>query len=132
MIVYKTTNLINGKIYIGQSIYNNESYLGSGNLIFLDIKKYGRENFKKEILKECKNKNQLNAWECLFIKKFDSANPNIGYNISKKCYGKGAINDKVKEKLSNRMKEYYSNPKNLVKLSRIIKKSWNGRRGKKK
>lgn len=51
-IVYKTTNMENGKIYIGahktKSIEDN--YLGSGKLIKEDVKKYGRDIFKKDIL----------------------------------------------------------------------------------
>lgn len=42
MQIYKTTNLINSKIYIGQDSKNNLSYLGSGKLIKQAINKYGR------------------------------------------------------------------------------------------
>jgi hypothetical protein len=48
--IYKTTNLINGKIYIGKRSHENpekDRYLGSGRVLIQAIKKYGRENFKK-------------------------------------------------------------------------------------
>ena len=50
--VYKTTNLINGHIYIGvhKTDKPNDKYLGSGKYLKLAIKKYGRQNFKKEVL----------------------------------------------------------------------------------
>lgn len=51
-IVYKTTNNINGRYYIGIHSTNsiNDSYLGSGKALKSAIKKYGRKNFKKEVL----------------------------------------------------------------------------------
>ena len=49
MIIYKTTNLVNGKIYIGQDSNNNPNYLGSGKLLKYAISKYGIENFKLSI-----------------------------------------------------------------------------------
>lgn len=81
MIIYKITNLINGKIYIGQDIYNNPKYFGSGKLIKLSIKKYGIENFTKEIIEECSTSEELDEKEIYWIKEFNSTNREIGYNI---------------------------------------------------
>ena len=51
-LVYKTTCLVNGKIYIGQhQTYDlNDGYIGSGYALNEDIEKFGRENFSTEIL----------------------------------------------------------------------------------
>ena len=51
-IIYRTTNLLNNRYYIGMhSTENiNDGYLGSGRRIKAEIKKYGKENFVCEIL----------------------------------------------------------------------------------
>ena len=68
--IYETTNLINGKKYIGKHITNNlnDGYLGSGLALQNAIKKYGRENFKREILEFCENEKQCYELEYEYIK----------------------------------------------------------------
>ena len=82
MIIYKTTNLVNGKIYIGQDSKNNPKYLGSGTILKKAIKKYGKDNFIKEIIDECTTIDELNRKEVYWIDKLDSTIRDIGYNIS--------------------------------------------------
>lgn len=59
--VYITTNLINGKKYLGKHNGNNSNYLGSGTLLKQAINKYGKENFKLEKIYD--NLSDENAFE---------------------------------------------------------------------
>lgn len=84
--IYKTTNLINNKIYIGQHRYNlpilDEKYLGSGKLILEAINKYGKENFSCKLLEICETEKELNDKEIYWISFYNSTDTEIGYNIS--------------------------------------------------
>lgn len=78
-VIYLIKCLINNKIYIGQTTQKGDifdKYFGSGHNIKLAIKKYGKENFIKEVLCECSNKQELNEMEKFYIKKY-----NPDYNI---------------------------------------------------
>ena len=78
--VYKITNLINNKIYIGCHITSdlNDSYMGSGKIICQAIKKYGINSFKKEILFILENETEMFIREKKLISKF-----NPDYNLHK-------------------------------------------------
>lgn len=63
--VYKTTNIVTGKIYVGMhsTEYIFDEYLGSGSLFQLDYNKWGKSNYKKEILKEFSTRKKAEAYE---------------------------------------------------------------------
>jgi len=87
MVIYKTTNKLNGKSYIGKDAQNNPNYLGSGIDLKSAMKKYGKENFEKTILEECFTKEQLWKREEYWLNKFDvKNNPNF-YNRTNKAFG---------------------------------------------
>lgn len=81
--IYKITNNINGKIYIGKRKKSkfDESYWGSGKHIKNSINKYGKENFTREVIEWCPTEEELNNREKFWIEYFDSLNPEIGYNL---------------------------------------------------
>jgi group I intron endonuclease len=75
------TNLINGKKYIGMDSNNNPKYLGSGTLITQSLKKYGRKNFKKEILEYCSSIEEMEVRETYWISKFNALKDPLFYNL---------------------------------------------------
>lgn len=81
-VIYKTTNLINGKWYIGKNATNRSHYLGSGTQLIRAIEKYGRENFKKEILAEATTEEELNELEIHYIKITNAVADPMSYNIA--------------------------------------------------
>ena len=101
MVIYKTTNLINGKIYIGKksNMKRFNSYFGSGIVIKHAIKKYGIKNFSKEILQECSSFEELNDAEKHWIKHYNSIDPVIGYNRSYGGDGFSGITKETIEKI---------------------------------
>jgi len=62
-LIYKITNKLNNKIYIGahKTKNKNDNYFGSGIILKRSVEKHGKENFNKEILFECSTENEM--WE---------------------------------------------------------------------
>lgn len=83
MFIYETTNLVNGKMYIGycNNPKNHKYYLGSGKRLKQAIKKYGRHNFKRKILEYHNNHNELINAEKRIIKERNAVKDNNYYNI---------------------------------------------------
>jgi len=87
--IYLRINTINGKQYVGQTNdfknrenkWNCMKYPYAGTLIDKARYKYGTENFKTEILKECETQEELNYWEQYYIKELNTKKPN-GYNLT--------------------------------------------------
>jgi group I intron endonuclease len=124
MVIYKTTNLINGKIYIGQDTNNNPNYIGSGKIIKEAIKKYGKSNFIKEILEECETLEHLNEREIYWISLFNSTDNKIGYNILQGGLGSKGFKqspdviEKIKENSnSDKFKKIMASPEVSSKIS---------------
>jgi len=103
--IYKTTNQINGKIYLGkhQTKTIDDSYIGSGVGLKRAIKKYGKENFTKEILFVFDNELEMNLKEKEliteeFVLRKDTYNAGIGGEGGPHFKGK-THSKEVKEKL---------------------------------
>jgi hypothetical protein len=81
-IIYKITNLLNSKIYIGKhkTADLNDEYFGSGKLIKLAIDKYGIENFSKEILHVFSCEKEMNDKEKELVTEEMCARPDT-YNL---------------------------------------------------
>ena len=85
--IYKITNKLNGKSYIGQSIHCGkrlDEHCKGKQYIDNIIKQEGIENFHFEILKTISNKNELCYWEDYYIIKYNTYFPN-GYNKRWNC-----------------------------------------------
>lgn len=109
--VYVTTNLINGKQYVGDHSTNNlnDKYLGSGKIIKEAIKKHGKNNFQCAILEFFDTKQEAFSSQEKYINELNTMIPN-GYNLSPKG-GANCFNglsqesiEKLKKTLSNSIK----------------------------
>lgn len=83
--VYKITNIVNGKIYVGKhhTLNLDDGYMGSGQNLKRALAKYGVENFRKEILFDFDNSDDMNSKEIEivneeFVARGDTYNLSLG------------------------------------------------------
>lgn len=127
--IYKTTNLINGKIYIGchKTGNINDDYLGSGIILKRSIKKYGRENFVKEILHSFSSLEEMLEMEEKLVNE-DFIKESTNYNMTIGGYSGGFYY--IKENGLNNIKQQYKIASEKIKNSKEYKE-WFGNRVKK-
>lgn len=126
MIIYKITNKINGKIYIGQTVYTLRkrwaahcSKHSNCPAIHAAIQKYGKENFTVEQIDIACDLDELTKKEQYWIEYYDCVAPN-GYNLK----GGGThpiLSDEVKLKISNANKGRKQPPEMKKHLSKMLK-----------
>lgn len=83
--IYLTTDLINGRKYIGKHKANQfepHRYLGSNKHLKARIAKYGKENFTCEMLQECFSFDEMNEAEKYWIAKYDALASSEFYNLA--------------------------------------------------
>ncbi len=91
MNVYKITNLINEKIYVGQTKFSVKKrfkeHAKADSLIGRAIRKYGEEYFDYEVIETCETREEAYELEIYFIQHFNCMTPN-GYNLTEGglCY----------------------------------------------
>jgi len=103
MFIYKTTNLINGMIYVGQkrTDCNIGNYKGGGKLLQVALKEFGRKNFIREIIEDgITDIDTLNKREQFWVECLDARNPEVGYNMVDGGGGIPNPPDEVRQKIS--------------------------------
>lgn len=118
MLIYKTTNLINGMEYIGFDTKDRGElkYLGSGRKLYEDIIKYGKVNFKKRILCYCDTMKDLRQAEVEYVELYNTFK-GYGYNLNPGGNGVG-----IGHKHTNETKKKISETNKGRKLSESHKK----------
>lgn len=127
--IYVIENLVNGKMYIGQTTnrrgarglmtLNSLKNCYKDNLhLISSFKKYGIDTFKRDIIDSVKNKKKLDEKEVFYIKKFNTLNPNFGYNIRE-----GGSNGKLSDMTKKKMSEAHKGERNIMYGKHHIKKT---------
>ena len=92
MRIYKVTNEINGKVYIGQTTQSlskrrkgheriaDDFAKGKVTYFIWALREFGMDSFTWEVLCECRSPEELNTKEKMYIEQFSSNNPDFGYN----------------------------------------------------
>ena len=111
--IYKITNNINKKVYIGQSIHYkrrwnehiNNAKKGRTSRLYLDIREYGVENFSFEVIDIAESREQADYKEGFYASYYDSYNEKKGYN-ERGCGLHKFLSENTKKKISISREKY--------------------------
>jgi group I intron endonuclease len=129
--IYETTNMVNGKKYIGKRVSDifDKYYKGSGLLLRRAIDKYGFDNFKCVVLQECYSNDELNEAEKHWIKLRNAAESDNYYNITDGGDGGNTYKYKSSEELSEIKRKISKTCKKIIHSEDWKKKASDARIG---
>lgn len=125
MVIYITTNLINGKKYIGRDSKNDPTYLGSGHALMRAMKKYGRHNFKKEIIEECVSFDELEKREEYWLNYYDAGRSEQFYNMHNHSSG-GALGMNITSETRKKLRDFNLGKKLSIETRKKMSESRQG------
>jgi group I intron endonuclease len=133
MIIYKVTNAVNNKIYIGQTInsmwyredqhYRETRSVKKKNTYFHNaISFYGKENFLFEEIDSAESMEELNLKEQYWIYFYKSNQKELGYNLDS-----GGLNclksDETKKKIGEEKRGHWQQEEIRVKMRKGLEKA---------
>lgn len=111
--VYKITNTLNGKVYIGQTVDYRKRKVGHfsylrrnahrNRYLQKSFNKYGESSFKMEIIKECAV-DELDKLEIYYMRKYNSIDKTLGYNMVIGGNTNKSFPDYIRQKMSRSQK----------------------------
>ena len=127
-VIYKITNKLNGKIYIGQTARTLEERMKEhrwSNELYIDraIRKYGINAFEVSVVEECTDSDELNERERYWIAFYNCKKPN-GYNMTDG--GDGGAGHVVSEEAKNKISKFHKGRKKSEKTCKKISESKTG------
>jgi group I intron endonuclease len=128
--VYLITNKINGRKYIGSSRKSqiDFNYYGSGKAIKDALKKYGKDNFQRDILWE--GKENARDMETYFLEKTDAANNPLYYNMTNDARGNNLHKEETKKTVSEKLTGRKLSKETCEKISKAKLGSTTSKKGK--
>ena len=123
-VIYFLLNLINGKMYVGQTRQSFKRRLAEHKRnskkakvgVDAAIRKYGWENFRCGVIKNCASKAEMDAWEKFFIILLNTKSPN-GYNLTDGGEGVVGFADETLARFSAKRKGVKKSPEHCLNIA---------------
>jgi group I intron endonuclease len=128
--VYIITNLINGKQYVGSSRKHqiDENYYGSGRVIKDALKKYGKNNFTRDIIWQ--GEGNAREIESQWLEHFNAATNPMFYNLTNDAKGNNLHKEETKKTISEKLTGRKFTKERCDKISKAKKGSTTSKKGK--